>query len=136
MYAMTPPVPQGEPISRQEAVRSILMAIVLSLVTCGIYGLYWQYMQFKTLNAWIGREEHNFGMYLLFSILTCGVYAIYYEYKFALSMTEVQRARGMVVNENLPMMAVALAFFGFAMVTWAIEQQEINRWYGAGPDGT
>jgi hypothetical protein len=28
-----------------------------------------------------------------------------------------------------------LALFGLTLVTWCIEQQEINRWYGAGSDG-
>lgn len=121
---------EGVPISRAEAVREIAMCIILTLVTCGIYGFYWQYMQFKTLNAWLGREEHNFAMYFLLMIITCGLYGLYYEYKFATSMQEVQRARGMQVNENLPVIALVLAFMGFPIVTWAIEQTEINRWYG------
>lgn len=125
----------GDPISRQEAVRSIVSAVLLSIVTCGIYGFYWQYMQFKTINAWLGREELNFGMYILLTFLTCGLWAIYYEHKFATAMVEVQRTRGMPVKEDLPMMALLLAIFGLAWVTWCIEQQEINRWYGAGTDG-
>jgi hypothetical protein len=125
----------GEPIARSEAVRSIISAVLLSFVTCGIYGMYWQYMQFKTINAWLGREELNFWLYLGLSIVTCGIFAIYYEYKFATALVEVQRQRGMPVKEDLPMMALLLAIFGLALVTWCIEQQEINRWYGAGTDG-
>jgi Domain of unknown function (DUF4234) len=125
------PVNDGSvPISRVEAVRSIAMCVVLSLVTCGIYGMYWQYKQFQTVNAWLGREEHNFLMYLVLSIITCGIYSIYYEYRFAQTVQEVQRSRGMAVNENLPLIAVLMAFLGFYIITWAIEQQEINAWYG------
>ena len=120
----------GPPIARAEAVRGIGACIILTLVTCGFYGMYWQYMQFKTLNAWLGRSEHNYVAYLLLSIVTCGIYGLYYEYKFALSIQEVQRTRGMQVNEGLPVLAIVFALFGLAIVTWAIEQTEINRWYG------
>lgn len=118
------------PYPADKAVRSIPLAVVLTIVTCGFYAIYWQYMQFQTLNGWLGREEHNFLMYLLLSIVTCGIYALYYEYKFAQSIQDVQRARGMVVNENLPMIALGLALFGLTVITWCIEQNTINEWYG------
>jgi hypothetical protein len=120
-----------QPLSRAEAVRSIVTAVLLTIVTCGIYGLYWQYMQFRTVNSWLGREEHNFLTYLLLTVVTCGIYGLYYEYKFAQSICEVQRARGLRVDDNLPVIALVLGLLGFAMVTWCIEQNEINRWYGA-----
>ena len=111
------------------------MAVVLTLVTCGIYGLYWQYQQFRIVNGWLGRHEHDFVRYLVLSVITCGIYAIYYEYKFALSINEVQRSRGFRVDDSLPVLAVVLALFGAGVVTWCLEQGEINRWYG-GPDGS
>jgi Domain of unknown function (DUF4234) len=129
--AMLAPMTDGSfPISRSEAVRGIAACVLLTLFTCGIYGMYWQYKQFQTINAWLGREEHNFLTYFLLSLITCGLYSIYYEYRFAQTVQDVQRSRGMVVNENLPLIAVLMAFFGFYFVTWAIEQQEINAWYG------
>lgn len=123
--------PGPPPVPAQEAVRDIGMSIVLTIVTCGIYGLYWQYQQFRTINAWLGRNELGFGMYLLLSIVTCGIYALYHEYKVAQALCEVQRMRGMKVNDDLPMIALALGLFGFSIVTWAMEQQEVNRWYAA-----
>lgn len=122
--------PRGTELARQEAVRSPGMSLLLTFLTCGIYGLYWQYVQFRTVNSWLGREEHNFLSYLLLSIITCGIYSIYYEYKFALSLTEVQRMRGFPVNDSLPVLAIVLALCGVAPVTWCIQQGELNRWYG------
>jgi hypothetical protein len=128
-----PPPGQGmatAPLAEAEAVRSPGMAILFTILSCGIYAMYWQYMQFKTINSWLGREEHKFGMYLLFTVLSCGIYAVYYEYKFAQSLVDLQKSRGVQVNENLPIIAVLLAFSGLSMVTWAIEQTEINKLYG------
>lgn len=117
------------PISADEAKREILPTILLTIFTCGIYGLFWQYNQFKTINAWLGREEHNFWTYLIFTVLTCGIYGIYYEYKFATTVNEVQSSRGFLVTENLQLLSVILAIFGLHIVTWSIEQQAINSWY-------
>jgi Domain of unknown function (DUF4234) len=132
-YGMQP-VPNAHgtqlPIAPADAVRNVGVCILLSLVTCGIYGMYWQYLQFRAINAFLGRREHDFWMYFLLTFITCGIYALYYEYKFALTVCEVQRSRGLPVNENLPFIAVGLAVFGLAMVTWCIEQTEINKLCG------
>ncbi|MFN8367025.1 MAG: DUF4234 domain-containing protein [Candidatus Kapaibacterium sp.] len=122
------------PISQEEAVRGIAVSIILTFVTCGIYGLVWQYKQFQTINAWLGREEHNFWLYLLFSLITCGIYAIYYEYKFAVTVNEVQRRNNLEVTENLPLMCVLFGLFGIGIVGWAMEQDIINKWYGTSMD--
>ena len=120
----------GAPISRDEAVRGLAMCIVLSLVTCGFYMLYWQYLQFKAVNAWLGREEHSFLSVFLLTIVTCGIYGLYYEYKFATSVQEVQSTRGMRLDPNLPVVVLLVAVFVTPIVSRAILQTEINRWYG------
>ncbi len=40
------------PYPMADGVRSIALGIIFSLLTCGIYSLYWQYKQMVTLNAW------------------------------------------------------------------------------------
>lgn len=106
------------------------MSLLLTFITCGFYGLYWQYMRFRTLNSWLGREEHNFLVYFLLSLVTCGIYGMYYEYKFTLSLNDVQRGYGHQVNENAPVISLILAVFGLSVVGWCMQQSEINRLYG------
>jgi uncharacterized membrane protein YidH (DUF202 family) len=122
-------MPINQPISREQAVTDIVMGLILSLITCGIYALVWQFKQFKTINAWLGREEHNFWMYVGLSIITCGIYAVYYQYKFDQTINEVQRQNNLQFSDNLPIVALLLTLFGLSLVTMAIEQAEINRWY-------
>lgn len=63
------------------SVRSIPMAIILSIITCGIYGIYWMYCLVNDLNTASGREnDTSGGMVILFSIITCGIYGIYWYY--------------------------------------------------------
>lgn len=78
------------PYPESDAVRSIGGSILLTLITCGIYGLYWHYKQMETLNAWLGRDEFSFGAWFFLSFCTCGIYAIYYEYKMATGINEVR----------------------------------------------
>lgn len=119
------------PYPAEEARRDIVVSIILSLVTCGIYSLYWQYKQMETLNAWLGRDEYNFWMWLLLSIVTCGLYAIYIEYKMAKSITDIQQTEGLTVNTNLPLICLLLALFGLPIVSLAIQQNEIDAWYNS-----
>ncbi|MHC4608488.1 MAG: DUF4234 domain-containing protein, partial [Planctomycetota bacterium] len=91
--------PLPHPASR--GVISIGLGIVLTMLTCGIYGLYWQYRQIETLNAWLGRREFSFWVWLLLSLLTCGIFAVYYEYKMSMGINEIQRENGFSVNKDL-----------------------------------
>lgn len=78
------------PYPESDAVRSIVVGILLTLITCGIYMFYWQYKQMATLNAWLGRDEFSFGAWFFLSFCTFGIYAIYYEYKMANGINEVR----------------------------------------------
>lgn len=123
-----------KPISREEAVYSIAVCIILAIITCGIYGWVWQYRQFRIINAWLGREEHDFWKYFFLTLITCGIYGIYYEYKFATTINEVQQKYDLPFSKDLPVIAIILGIMGLGIVTWAIEQNEINKWYGASAD--
>ncbi len=112
-----------------EGVINIPMYILLSIVTCGVWGLIWKYKQFEALNAWEGEEEHNFWMWLLLSIVTCSIYTIYYEYRLAKSINSIQEAHGMKVNSDLSMISILLSLFQLSIVTIAIQQNEINKFY-------
>ena len=115
-------------------VRSIVLGIIFSLLTCGIYSLYWQYKQMATLNGWLGRTDYRFGLWLLFCILTCGIFALYYEFKMAVGINEIQANNGLHVSDYLAIVCVLLAFFGIGIASLAIQQWEINKFYNARED--
>ncbi len=117
------------PYPEYDAVRSILAGILLSLITCGIYGLYWQYKQMETLNAWLKRDEYSFWQWFFFYLLTCGIYGIYYEYRMASGINEVQENNKLRVDTSLPATCVLLAIFGVGIASLAIQQHHINKFY-------
>jgi hypothetical protein len=122
------------PYPAQEAVIPIGVAIILTIVTCGLYGFWWQYKQMEILNAWLGRKEYDFWTYILLTLITCGFFAVYYEYKMAQGINEIQHNGAGRVNENLALICLLLTIFGLGIVSLAIQQADINDFYGNNPD--
>ena len=123
------------PYPELEGRRGILSGILLSIITCGIYGLYWQYKQMATLNAWLERDDYSFWLWFFLSILTCGIFGIFYEYKMACGINEVQHNQDILHDPNLPVICVLLAIFGIGIASLAIQQYQINKLYGDTSDG-
>lgn len=112
---------------KQEHHLDIAVGIILSIVTCGLYNIYWNYREFKAMNVLLGREEYNFWSWLILSIVTCGIYHIYYEYKMGSDLYLYMKGKGLEVNPNLPMLALLLSVFGLTIVADAVFQHELNR---------
>lgn len=63
--------------------RSTLKWFLLTLVTCGIYDLYFIYKLIQDVNTVCsgdGKETPGLGSYILLSLVTCGIYAYYWYY--------------------------------------------------------
>ena len=63
--------------------RSFWKYLLLSIITCGIYGIYILYGYVKDLNKVCegdGRESKNYIVVLLLSMVTCGIYGLYWWY--------------------------------------------------------
>jgi hypothetical protein len=107
---------------------SIIKGVVFSLLTCGLYNIYWQYLQINTVNTLLGRQEFSFARWFVFSLLTCGLYHIYWEYIFGQGIDEVQAMHNTPVRaDNLPLLSVILSLVGLSLIADAIQQREINN---------
>ena len=118
----------NNPLPESEGVISVGTSVILSIITCGIYGLVWQYKQMKVLNSWLNRKEYSFGKWLLLSIITCGIYGVYNEYKMARGIIEVQQQNNLLVN-NVATICLIMTLIGLSIVPMAIQQTEINKFY-------
>jgi hypothetical protein len=106
---------------------SVGTAVLLTIITCGIYGI-WQYKQMKILNSWLNRQEYAFGKWLLLSIITCGIYGVYNEYRMARGIAEIQEQNKFLVND-VATICFILTLIGLSIVSMAIQQTEINKFY-------
>lgn len=121
---MSPPL--SKPLSKDFEV-AIALGIILSILTCGLYNIYWNYRQFEAMNRLLGREEYRFVQWLLLSLVTCGLYHIYYEYKMGSDLQDYLKRNGYEINPNLPVIGLCLSCFGLSIVADAIYQHELNR---------
>ena len=107
--------------------RSIALCIMLSIVTCGIYGLYWVYKLTEDTHAAVGRRTTaSGGMVILYSIITCSVYLFYWQYKMGESILEAKKQRGLSADQNIPIIYLVLCLFGLAIVSEALLQSSLN----------
>lgn len=105
----------------------IAVGIILSLVTCGLYNIYWNYRQFLAMNELLGREEFRFVPWLLLSLVTCGLFHIYYEYKMGAELYGWLKSHGVDANPNIPIIGLVLSIFGLTIVADAVYQHELNK---------
>lgn len=104
--------------------RSVGLCIVLSIVTCGIYGIYWFYHVHEDVQTVCGRPMSvSGGMVILLTIITCNIYGIYWSYKMGQFL---DAAKGNP-NGNSGVLYLVLSIFGFNIVAWALMQSELNR---------
>ncbi len=105
----------------------IALGIVLSLLTCGIYNVYWNSQQFKAMNLLLGREEYRVGLWLLLSLLTCGLFHIYYEYKMGSDLATYMISKGVPVSPNLGLIGLAFSCLGLTVIADAVYQNELHK---------
>ena len=82
---------------------SLVMYILLTLVTCGIYAYYMVYKLAQDVNqmcAEDGDSVGGLGAYILLSIVTCGFYSWYWLYKIQNRMNANAPRYGVMIPEN------------------------------------
>ena len=58
------------------------MCIIFTLITCGIYGIYWMIKLNDEVNIVSGEPQATSGgIVFLLTIVTCGIYGLYWLYK-------------------------------------------------------
>ena len=104
--------------------RSIPLCIILSIVTCGIYLLYWLVVLTDDLNYASGRDNDTIGaLAVVLSIVTCGIYGIYWAYKMGEKVDIIRGTPG----QNTNLIYLLLELFGFNIIVCALCQSELNK---------
>ncbi len=108
--------------------RDIVISVVLSIITIGIYALYWLYQVSEDVNALTGREWHcSSGIVILLTIVTFGIYGIYWWYMAGQALDEyiVKTENGMPGSRGV--VYLILSLFGLSIVSLALSQNELNQ---------
>ena len=103
--------------------RSIAVNIILSLVTCGIYGFYWLYTLNEDTNKLLHatKDEMSGGMVVLLSIVTCGIFMYYWVYKQGEKLDKIDG------DIDSGIFYIILTICGLGIVTYALMQNRLNK---------
>jgi hypothetical protein len=114
--------------------RDILVSVILTIVTCSIYGWVWLYCILKDLYA-LGGKQNTAGMDILLCFVTCGIYYFYLHYKMGKLEAEAYHALGKPYRDD-SVLYVLLALFGFWIINVCIVQSNLNKLADGGGGNT
>jgi len=106
-------------------VRSPILVLVFSILSCGIYFFYWLYATANELKMYSSRGDINPGLDTLISVL-CFPYILYWFYKYSKIVYEEQTKINSFATDN-SVINTLLPVFGLAVVSAIIMQSDLNN---------
>ena len=106
--------------------RDLVLNIILTIVTCGIWGIIWEVQIADDIKLLTGEEDLASGLVLvLLSLVTCGIYFIFWVYNAGNKLELVKAGYGLP-TESKGLVYVVLSIFGFSIVALALMQNDLN----------
>ncbi|MBU45028.1 MAG: hypothetical protein CMN76_17585 [Spirochaetaceae bacterium] len=109
----------------KEIVQDPIKVLLLTFVTCGIYGIIWIYKVSDALAQELPEEGINPGMVILLFFITCGIYPLIWYYKMGEWLPKVGQKYGKNI-ENEGTLLLLLGIF-FSPAALYIIQDRINQ---------
>ena len=112
-------------------IRSPGLVLLFSIITCGIYHVYWYFATLYEMRA-AGHSPTGNSPWLdfLIAVVTLGIYGLYVDYRIGKEILELQAQRHLRENDTA-VLAVVLDLFGLGVVASALQQNELNRIWGS-----
>lgn len=130
-YRTSPDIGSYFPSSQNGAIptRSIGLYIVLSIVTCGLFMIYWMIVLVNDLNrAADTPNDTSGGVVYLLSLVTCGIYGIYWMFKAGEKVSVIRRKMGVPDSGNNGIIYLILQLLGFGIINYCLIQNEVNKY--------
>lgn len=99
--------------------RNVALCIVLTIVTCGLYSLYWMYCLHQDVST-LSNTQTSAGKAILLMLLTCGIYMFFWMYQQGKLIEQKRHGSQAVVY-------LILSIFGLSLVSLAIMQSDVNQ---------
>lgn len=103
--------------------RNIVLCIVLSIVTCGLYGIYWFVVLHNDMNTLTPGDAYQTSgaMALVLTLVSCGIYGWYWAYKMG------EKVDMLTSSQDHKILFIVLQFFGLGIVNYCIMQDLVNK---------
>lgn len=121
----------GAPLNQRPQIqlqkRDVVKAVIFSIITLGIYGIYWFVKMTDEINGSIGNPSDASGVTaFLLTLVTCGIYGFYWSYKKGEIIDNYYAGKGLPKPNNAVIYLV-LSLFGLSIVAYALLQSELNK---------
>jgi diacylglycerol kinase len=99
-------------------------AIIFSVLTCGIYAIYWFVALTNEMNLLSGNEKDTAsGTAFLLTLITCGIYGFYWAYRMGVKRDQLEGKK----DGSSAILYLVLMIFGLGIVAYALMQDAINK---------
>lgn len=107
--------------------RDIAIAVILCIVTLGIYSWVWLYKLSRDVDTEAYDQNGTDPLIvILLTLITLGIYGIYWAYKAGQKIDLAYQYRGQVPPQR-SVMYLILCIFGLTIVSMALLQDEVNK---------
>lgn len=106
--------------------RNIVVQILLSIVTCGLYSIYWFITLTNDAATKASDPDFKGGMAFLLTLVTCGIYGFYWYYKMGKTLYKAGQDNGVEISDN-SVVYLILGIFGLGVVNYCIMQSDLNK---------
>ena len=106
--------------------RNVALCVIFSIVTFGIYGLYWM-AQINNCATELADppKKTGGGVAVLLTIVTLGIYGFYWVYKMG-GLLDAALAKRRMPTQNRSVIYLILQVIGLGFVGWILMQSTIN----------
>ena len=101
--------------------RSIGLCIVLTLITCGLYGIYWFICLTNELNYASKSNATDGGMSFILTFITCGIYGYFWAYQQGEKVDRMNQQKSATA-----IVYMLLQIFHLGIIGCCLMQNELN----------
>lgn len=105
--------------------KSIATCLLLTIFTCGIYGIIWIVTMTDDTNTVCEDNSISGGLTILLMLLTCGLYSIYWSYMMGKRLYDAKTKKGLNASDN-SILYLILSLFSLNIVNYCLIQSELN----------
>ena len=108
--------------------RDAVKAVIFTIITCGIYGIFWV-MKLNDEAKLAAKDESlpSGGMVILLTIVTCGIYGYYWSYKMGQILYKAQLDRNIPTAKDNSVLYLILNIIGLSIVNYVLMQNSLNE---------
>ncbi len=110
--------------------RDIAISVILSIVTCGIYGIYWFICLVDDMNRLAAQHGvegtgQSGGLTFLLTLVTCGIYGLIWAFRVGEMLDKIKYTRGIPASNGGVLYLILFLLGG--IIAYALIQNEINN---------